>query len=153
MSTRRMVGALLTSMAIGAVAVGCDSGTAATAGPTNVAVTLQEWAVVPDKTSVASGDVTFVVTNSGPNDEHEFVIVRTDLDAGALPTDATGKADESGGEIEEVGEVEDIEVGDTGELKVNLAPGSYVLLCNIYSADEDEAHYALGMRINFDVEG
>jgi hypothetical protein len=32
---------------------------------------------------------------------------------------------------------------------VTLAAGEYVLLCNIYSEDEDEAHYKMGMRTNF----
>jgi hypothetical protein len=35
---------------------------------------------------------------------------------------------------------------------VTLEAGSYVLICNVYSADEQEAHYAEGMRIAFTVE-
>jgi methionine-rich copper-binding protein CopC len=119
---------------------------------TTVDVTLQEWAVVVDDTSVPTGEITFSVTNDGPNDVHEFVIIRTDLDPGDLPTDATGTVDEAGAGMEVVDEIEDLAVGDTQEVTVTLEAGSYVLLCNIYSADEDEAHYAEGMRIAFTVE-
>jgi uncharacterized cupredoxin-like copper-binding protein len=119
----------------------------------SVDVTLQEWAVVPATTSVAAGDVTFHVTNEGPEDEHEFVVIRTDLDAGALPTDANGAVDEAGAGIEVVDEVEEIAVGSSGDVTVNLAAGSYALICNIYDETEQEAHYQMGMRIGFDVSG
>jgi uncharacterized cupredoxin-like copper-binding protein len=116
-----------------------------------VAVTLQEWAVLPEPASAAAGDVTFQVSNAGPEDVHEFVVLKTDLDAGALPTDDTGAVVEAGEGIEVVDEIEDIPVGESQDLTVTLEAGKYVLLCNIYSADEQEAHYALGMRTSFAV--
>jgi uncharacterized cupredoxin-like copper-binding protein len=127
--------------------------TSAAAGSGTVQVTLQEWAVVPASTTVAAGDVTFQVTNTGPADVHEFVVVKTDLDAASLPTDATGKVTESGTGMVVVGEIEDIPVGKTQELKVTLAAGKHVLLCNIYDETEKEAHYKMGMRVAFDVSG
>jgi uncharacterized cupredoxin-like copper-binding protein len=117
-----------------------------------VNVTLQEWAVVPDVESAPAGEITFAVTNDGPDDVHEFVILRTDLDPGDLPTDATGAVDEAGAGMEVIDEIEDLAVGDTQEVTVTLEAGSYVLICNVYSADEQEAHYAEGMRIAFTVE-
>jgi uncharacterized cupredoxin-like copper-binding protein len=117
-----------------------------------VNVTLVEWAVVVDDATAPAGEITFAVTNDGPNDVHEFVILRTDLGPSDLPTDATGTADEAGGDMEVIDEIEDIPVGDVVELSVTLEAGSYVLLCNIYSADESEAHYTLGMRTAFTVE-
>ena len=116
-----------------------------------VAVTLQEWAVLPAATYAAAGDVTFQVSNTGPEDVHEFVVLKTDLDAAALPTDDTGAVDEAGEGIEVVDEIEDIPVGESQDLMVSLEAGKYVLLCNIYSEDEQEAHYELGMRTNFTV--
>ena len=116
-----------------------------------IAVTLQEWAVLPSSESAAAGDVTFQVSNTGPEDVHEFVVLKTDLDAGALPTDDTGAVVEEGEGIEVVVEIEDIPVGESQDLTVSLEAGKYVLLCNIYSADEQEAHYELGMRTNFTV--
>jgi uncharacterized cupredoxin-like copper-binding protein len=121
-------------------------------GATTIAVTLQEWSVLPAQSSAPAGEITFTVTNSGPDDVHEFVVVKTDLDHGALPTAADGSVDETGEGMEVIGEIEDIPVGETMDVTVTLAAGSYVLLCNIYTAEEDEAHYEMGMRTAFTVE-
>jgi uncharacterized cupredoxin-like copper-binding protein len=121
------------------------------AGPGTVEVSLQEWAVIPASTSVGAGEVTFQVTNTGPEDIHEFVVLKTDLDPNDLPVDADGAVTESGAGIEVIDEIEDIPVGETQALTVTLAAGSYVLLCNIYDDTEKEAHYAKGMRIAFEV--
>jgi uncharacterized cupredoxin-like copper-binding protein len=123
----------------------------AAAGGTTVNVTLAEFSVAPDKTEVPAGSVTFQVTNNGPDDVHEFVVIKTDLDAGSLPTDSTGAVDESAGDMEVIDEIEDIAVGSSETLTVDLEAGSYVLICNIYDADEQEAHYSEGMRAAFTV--
>ena len=119
---------------------------------TTVAVTLQEWAVVPAADSAAAGDVTFEVTNDGPADVHEFVVLKTDLDPADLPVDESGVVSEEGEGIEVIDEIEDIPVGETQELPVTLEAGSYVLICNIWSEDEGEAHYDMGMRTAFTVD-
>jgi hypothetical protein len=92
------------------------------------------------------------VTNKGPDDTHEFVVIRTDLDPTELPTDETGAVDESGQGIEVVDEIEDIAVGENPSLTVDLDSGSYVLICNIYDKAEQESHYQEGMRTGFTVE-
>ena len=125
----------------------CTSG--ATPAPTTINVTLQEWAVLPSATSAAAGKITFRVNNVGPADVHEFVVIKTDLDAYALPTDATGTVSEEG--IEVKGEIEDLAVGSTEDLTLELAAGHYTLICNVYSKDEKEAHYKMGMAANFTV--
>ena len=118
---------------------------------TTIAVTLQEWAVIPASDSAPAGEVTFQVTNNGPDDIHEFVVLRTDLDAADLPVDENGMVTEDEGGIEVVDEIEDIPVGESQDVTVTLEAGNYILLCNIYSADEDEAHYSEGMRTAFSV--
>jgi uncharacterized cupredoxin-like copper-binding protein len=150
---------LLAALVLAACSSGSESPAPAGSPPAagspaagTVAVTLQEWAVVPASASAAAGDVTFQVSNTGPEDVHEFVVLKTDLDAGALPTDDTGAVVEAGEGIEVIDEIEDIPVGESQDLTVSLEAGKYVLLCNIYSAEEQEAHYALGMRTNFTVE-
>lgn len=125
---------------------------AAAGGGTEVGVGLQEWAVLPSADSAPAGEITFVVVNEGPDDVHEFVIIRTDLDPGDLPTDATGAVDEAGEGIEVIDEIEEIAVGDSAEVTVTLEAGNYVLICNIYTEAEQEAHYAMGMRTAFTVE-
>jgi uncharacterized cupredoxin-like copper-binding protein len=117
-----------------------------------VDVTVQEFAVIPGSSSAPAGDVTFNVTNTGPDDVHEFVVFLTDLAPDALPTNEDGSVDEEGEGLELQGEIEDIAVDDTQSLTVDLTAGNYVLICNIYDADEQEAHYQEGMRVAFTVE-
>ena len=78
-----------------------------------VDVTLQEYAVLPAVDSVAAGEVPFTVTNAGPNDMHEFVIIRTDLAPDALPTTPDGAVDEEGAGITVIGEIEPFAPGQT----------------------------------------
>ena len=120
-----------------------------------VAITLKEFAVAAEPASVPAGSVTFDVTNEGPDDVHEFVVISTDLGATELPTDDDGAVLETGEGMEVVDEIEDIPIGDTPTLTVDLAAGSYVLICNILQEEPDgtlEAHYSVGMRTGFTVE-
>jgi hypothetical protein len=95
--------------------------------------------------------IAFNIENIGPDDVHEFVIIKTDLDPDALPTAEDGSMEEGGEGVDVIGEIEDIPVGGTETLTVNLEAGAYVLLCNIYDPAEDEAHYAEGMATAFTV--
>jgi uncharacterized cupredoxin-like copper-binding protein len=155
MDTRRQRRGLMVALVSGMfVILGCagappGGSPTAPAGGGTVEVTLQEWAVVPVADSATAGSVTFRVSNTGPEDEHEFVILKTDLDPGALPTDETGAVTEAGEGIEVVDEIEGIPVGEAQELTATLDAGKYVLLCNIYDETEKEAHYKMGMRIAF----
>jgi uncharacterized cupredoxin-like copper-binding protein len=117
----------------------------------SVAVTLQEWSVGTVPADAPAGTVTFNLTNNGPDDEHEFVVVKTDLDPTELPTDENGAVDEEGEGIEIIDEVEAIKVGDSATLDVDLDAAAYVLMCNIYDETEQESHYQQGMRTPFTV--
>ena len=124
-------------------------------GDGTVAITLKEFAVAAEPASVAAGSVTFDVTNEGPDDVHEFVVIATDVAPTELPTDADGAVEEAGEGMEVVDEIEDIPVGETQSLTVDLAAGNYALICNILQEEPDgtlEAHYAVGMRTGFVVE-
>lgn len=127
---------------------GGDGGAGAT-----VDVVLSEFIVEPDPTGASAGDVTFAVTNEG-EEVHEFVIVKTDLAADALPTLEDGSFDEEGEGVEVIDEIEDIEAGGDGEVTANLEAGAYVLLCNLVEEEdgETESHYAEGMYADFTVE-
>lgn len=120
-------------------------------GGGTVDVTLQEFSVATDPTSAEAGEMTFEATNDGPDDIHEFVVFRTDLSLTDLPTDENGAVDEAGEGLELIGEIEDIEVGETDSVTLNLDAGNYVLICNIWDEDEQEAHYQEGMRTSFTV--
>jgi uncharacterized cupredoxin-like copper-binding protein len=137
---------------LGALVVVSLSMTACGGGEETVTITLQEFSLGADPASVPAGSVTFEVTNEGPDDVHEFVVIATDLDVTELPTVEDGSVDESGEGMEVIGEIEDIPVGETQSVTLELEAGNYALICNIYDATEDEAHYQEGMRTPFTVE-
>jgi uncharacterized cupredoxin-like copper-binding protein len=137
-------------------AAGCgdddDGGGAAGGGEVNVVVS--EFIVEPDPESVDAGEVTFVVDNQG-GEIHEFLVVDA-ASADDLPVDADGAFDEAAfGADKVLDEVEDIESGDTAELRLDLDAGTYVLLCNVVDEEETgeiESHFAEGMHATFTVE-
>jgi uncharacterized cupredoxin-like copper-binding protein len=160
---RRAAIFVATVAALSLVAAGCSddeggetgaTGGGATGGGTRVDVTVQEFAVIPAASSAPAGDVTFEVTNKGPDDTHEFVVFKTDLAPDALPTAADGSVDEEGEGVELIDEIEDIAVGDTPTLTVTLDAGSYVFICNIVEEEGGEtiSHYQQGMRVAFTAE-
>ncbi len=114
-------------------------------------VTLQEFTVATDPTSGDAGEVTFEATNDGPDDVHEFVVFRTDLAPTDLPTDENGAVVETGEGIELIGEIEDIPVGETKSVTLELEAGNYVFICNIWDEEEQESHYQEGMRTSFTI--
>jgi uncharacterized cupredoxin-like copper-binding protein len=146
------------------VAVGCGGGNTTATSTTNppaaqsptpssaasgasgtVGVTEKDFAIALDTSSVGSGQVTFNVTNQGPS-THEFVVFKTDLAPDKLPVDdSKSEVEEEGQGLEPVDEIEDIESGATQTLSVNLAPGHYVVICNI------TAHYQSGMQAELTV--
>ncbi len=136
--------ALVMVGAVGVAVAGCGASTASPSAPAagSISVTLSEWAVTPATRSASAGEITFVVSNSGAQ-VHEFVVVKTDLKGDTLPV-VNNKIDESS--LTPVDEIEDIAIGSSPTLKVTLAAGHYVLLCNI------ETHYGLGMHADFDVK-
>jgi hypothetical protein len=125
-----------------------------TTARTTVGVTLQEFSVLPAPASAPAGQVTFEAKNTGPKDPHELVVIKTDLEPGALPTTPKGGVDEEGAGIEALGEIEEFKVGQTQSKAFDLKAGSYVLICNVVEEEEGktEAHYQLGMRTAFTVE-
>jgi uncharacterized cupredoxin-like copper-binding protein len=103
------------------------------------AVTLSEFNVAPKPSDVASGAVTFNVSNAGKV-EHEFVVVKTSKPASDLLKG--GEADETGN----VGEIGSVKPGQTKALKLKLAAGHYALLCNL------PGHYAAGQYADLTVK-
>jgi uncharacterized cupredoxin-like copper-binding protein len=136
------------ALALALVAAACEGG----GGGGTVEVTLVEYAIAANPSSIPAGEVTFQVTNEGPEDLHELYVFRTDLAPDQLPTNPDGTVDEDAEGIELVGETEEFPPGESRTLTLNLEAGSYVLVCNIYEEEEQEAHYAEGMRASFTVE-
>jgi len=147
---RYLVVGVAVLMIVGLAACGSDNGGGG-AATSSVSVTEREWEVAPDPTSADAGEVTFSVSNEG-TEIHEFVVVKTDLASGDLPTVEDGSVDEEGEGIEPVDEIEDISAGSSQELKVDLESGQYVVFCNIVEENgETESQIAKGMRTDFTV--
>lgn len=120
----------------------------------SVDVTLGEFVVEPDPTTVDAGEVEIVGDNQG-GEPHEIVLVRA-ADAGALPVDEDGAVVED--ELPEdafIGEIEDIDAGSSQSATFDLEAGAYVLFCNITEesdSGEVESHFANGMQATLAVE-
>lgn len=122
--------------------------TACSKGGGGIGTTLSEYKIELSSESASAGEVTFDVTNNGEK-VHEFLVLKTDLAADALPTKeevGTTVVDEEGAEgLELIDEVEDVAPGSDASLTVELEAGSYVLLCNV------AGHYEEGMFQAFTV--
>lgn len=103
-----------------------------------------EMAVNLDKSEVPAGEVTFKVVNAARDTPHEMIMVRVDDAGKELVVDpATEKVDESA--LNDLGEVDGLKAGESGELAVTLEPGSYKLICNL------KGHVMAGMVADFTV--
>ena len=118
-------------------------------------VTLSEWKVTPERQTVKAGPLTIETENTG-RVEHELLIVRTDRAPGDLPLGLQGPAltgagqklvlgrahgHASAGAFGGLGRTKHIQPGRIRRDSVTLAPGRYVLLCNL------PQHYESGQRV------
>lgn len=91
-----------------------------------------------DKATVKAGEIHFAATNWSRGLVHEMLVVAVDNPNAPLPYDYnTGEVPEK--QVKVLGEIPELEPNASGSLDVKLAPGSYLLLCNI------PGHYAAGM--------
>jgi hypothetical protein len=116
---------------------------------TVVGVTLREFTVTPDRSSAPRGPITFDVTNAGTED-HEFLVIQTNLAPDALPVEANGSYEENGPGTVLLAEIDVIPPNQARTLTLDLQAGNYVLICN--RVEGLEAHYALGMHAGFSVD-
>lgn len=111
-------------------------------------VTLVDFSISEAPKSAKAGEIRFYAKNTGKS-LHELVVVKSDANPGDLPVygaqdtpaegHVVGDVDED--KITSEGEVEDIEPGATKDATFVLAPGKYLLICNL------PTHYGLGMRV------
>ncbi len=85
--------------------------------------------------TVQAGKVTFVVRNAGTV-EHEFVVLRTDKHHHLL-----SMVGQQASDVGAKGKIEEFAAGRTKRLTLTLAPGKYVLLCNL------PGHYKSGQAV------
>jgi uncharacterized cupredoxin-like copper-binding protein len=88
--------------------------------------------------TVPAGEVTFEVTNSSKHMVHEMVVSPVKDTKIPLPYDKAGNHvdEDAAGHL---GEVDELQPGKKGVLKLTFKPGTYILYCNV------PGHYAMGM--------
>jgi uncharacterized cupredoxin-like copper-binding protein len=108
-----------------------------------VDITLKDFHIDTATASLAAGDVVLQVHNEAPA-THEFVVVRTNLPADALPLGPDGLSVNEDW-LDGIGELSDVGAGTVGTLPLNLGPGHYVFFCNL------DGHYLGGMHAVLEV--
>ena len=104
----------------------------------------QPMTVALDKATVKAGMIEFDVKNVAIATDHEVVLVKLQKKGQQITADAkTHRIDEA--KFKTMGEVGGLKPDDSGILKVKLAAGDYVLLCN------HKEHFELGMSTPFTV--
>jgi len=118
---------------------GCGGSAAPPPGSgTMIGVTERDFHIATSIGQLPAGDVVLRVHNSGP-DQHELIVAPEGRRG--LPIRADGfTIDEDSIQSSEPGSVNPQEPGGTTYLKLHLAPGRYVLFCNM------EGHYLSGMH-------
>ncbi len=97
-----------------------------------------------DQSTVKAGSIRFDVTNWSRSVVHEVLVVSVDNPGAPLPYDySRGKVPED--QVKVLGEVADLSPNASGTLDLALAPGSYLLICNV------AGHYAAGMAVPLSV--
>ena len=121
----------------------CSSSKASTAGTTRL--TVRNFAIDAPST-VKAGTVRFAIVGQGPT-MHELNIAETNASRKDLPVADDGTVDdkEDSPGFHHVAEAEGIDIGDTRAMTVSLAPGHYVLYCNM------PGHYGEGMATEMTV--
>jgi uncharacterized cupredoxin-like copper-binding protein len=146
MNRRLSILAIAALMPLVLAACGGDatsSAPATTTGGHGVAVALNDYSIVPDTSSLPAGETTFSVANAGAT-EHEMVVIRSDVAIKDIPVDAHEANEEAPG-MTPIGEVEDVQPGESTDLTLTLEPGRYLLLCNI------KGHFDRGMVTEVEV--
>jgi uncharacterized cupredoxin-like copper-binding protein len=110
-----------------------------------VNVLLEDFRVQGDRAVVPAGTVSFRILNQGPT-RHELIVVRTDRAPEKLPLQRDGlTVNEDAPGIDLLDEVDGLDIDDRQTLVLRLAPGNYVLYCNL------EGHYLGGMHASLAV--
>lgn len=135
--------AALTLLALTACSSKETSSQAASESGNVVAVTLHDYSIQPAVTTASAGEVTFTIENVGAT-EHEMVVIQTDVAIADMPVEKHETDEEAPG-MNPIGEVEDVQPGESTDLVLTLEPGRYVFLCNL------PKHFERGMATEFEI--
>lgn len=132
------------AVSLSVVAITSAACTGSGGGDTTVDVSLKDFSIALTPAAVAPGEVTFQASNEGPT-THEFEVfsVEGDVNANALPVE-DGVAVTDG--LTLVDEIEDVTVGATPTLQLDLQPGTYAVICNLPDHYQQGMHATLTVR-------
>jgi uncharacterized cupredoxin-like copper-binding protein len=135
--TSRWRGWAACALGVAAIA-GCGGSAAPPGSGTMIGVTERDFHIATSISQVSPGDVVLRIHNSGP-DTHELIVAPEGHHG--LPQRSDGfTVDEDAIQSSEPGSINPQGPGGTEYLKLHLAPGRYVLFCNM------EGHYMAGMH-------
>jgi hypothetical protein len=139
------LGALFSLLAL---AIGCGSST--DVGKVNV--TLAEWSIVTDPTSIPKGTVEFTINNNG-DQKHDLIILRTNIPPDQLPTKSDGSVDTEATDIKVEHQIDELDSGDKTGRTYDMDAGTYVLISNLVDDNNGTkvAQYGKGMHTSFTV--
>lgn len=135
--------AVLTAGAVLLTLFGCAGQPSTTERGPMLDVLVKDFKIEPLHPTIENGRVTLRVHNQGPA-THEFVTILSNLPADELPIASDGlSVDED--RVVPVGELTEVEAGETASLTLPLVRGRYVFFCNL------EGHYLTGMYASIEV--
>jgi uncharacterized cupredoxin-like copper-binding protein len=136
--------ALLAALSLGPVT---PTAGASSSAAHSLRLTERDFRITSSSATVEAGSVVLHVHNAGPS-THEINIDRTNDAAGALPLKPDGlTVNEDAPSLHRIDSIEELNLGQSGDLTVHLKPGHYVFYCNL------EGHYLGGMHLSLDVVG
>jgi uncharacterized cupredoxin-like copper-binding protein len=118
-----MGGALLAALSVGFVA---PTAGAASSDQHSLNLVEKDFHITASSKTVEAGTVVLHVHNAGPS-THEINIDRTDDPANALPLKPDGlTVNEDARSLHRIDSIEEMNLGQSGEMTVHLKPGHYV---------------------------
>lgn len=129
-----------------------DSTDTVPTGPSSgtVDVTLAEWSITTSVKSAKAGAVTFNIENTGPAQNHEFIILKTDIAPDSLPTLKDNSLNEDASGITSPGESKVLPVGQKQTVTIAMTEGNYVFVDNI--VEKNLTHWEKKPYATFTVE-
>lgn len=108
----------------------------------DVSVDLKEYSITVSAPTLKAGTVKIAIRNLGAM-VHDFDLIKTDLAPDKLPLDTVAAKAKTDGLVKQM---LNIAAGRVTSLSAELAPGHYVIICNV------AGHYQLGMRTELTVQ-
>jgi uncharacterized cupredoxin-like copper-binding protein len=130
---------LIPLAAVASLSGACGDDGADPTGGSTIDVTLADDAVTLSDAQASSGTLTFSATNDGTV-THEIEVFEGEKDPASLPIE-DDVADTEGWTL--VDEIEDITPGQSADLTLDLAPGTYQVVCNLVGHFENGMYATL----------